>query len=67
MTDASHIRVVDTRGRWRKSSYSGGQGNCVQAIVTELDIVPVRDSKRPVGAVLQFGRTTWSHFIAHLG
>lgn len=50
---------------WRTSSYSGGQGECVEIAVAP-EVVPVRDSKRPEGPALGFDRTAWSTFIAHL-
>lgn len=38
-----------SRTRWRKSSYTGNQGNCVEVADT-LD--RVRDSKNPTGPLL---------------
>ncbi|MFB6956509.1 DUF397 domain-containing protein [Streptomyces sp. NPDC056309] len=50
-----------------KSSYSGGDGECVEAALGE-DRVLVRDSKRPEGdgdgGVLAFRRTAWCGFVA---
>jgi hypothetical protein len=41
--------VIDkTRARWRKSSRSGGSGQCVELANTGL----VRDSKNPAGPTL---------------
>jgi hypothetical protein len=41
--------VIDTnRVRWRKSSFSGGTGECVELANTGL----VRDSKNPAGPTL---------------
>ena len=48
---------------WRVSSYSGGNGNCVQ--VAELDQrIAVRDSKNPDGGMLVVGERDWAAFIA---
>lgn len=49
--------------RWRKSSYSGGEGNeCVE--VADLRIrVAVRDSKNPGGDVLVLSARSFSAFI----
>ncbi len=51
-----------TRGVWRKSTRSNGQGQCVE--VAELtDGVAVRDSKDPNGPVLVFTPAEWTAFI----
>lgn len=51
-----------TRAQWKKSSYSGNSGNCVE--VADLgQAVAVRDSKEPQGAVLVVGREEWQRFI----
>jgi hypothetical protein len=56
-----------TRAAWRTSSYSGGQGDCVE-IATDLPhLVPARDSKRPAGPVIGFGRDAWQAFVRDLG
>ncbi len=47
---------------WRKSSYSGGNGNCVE-VATGPDRVGVRDSKDPTGPVLSFNATSWAAFL----
>lgn len=43
---------------WRKSSYSGGQGNCVELASTSVACL-VRDSKNPTGPMLAFPAITW--------
>ncbi|WKK22264.1 DUF397 domain-containing protein [Streptomyces olivoreticuli] len=48
---------------WRKSSYSSGEGQCVE-IVFLREVVATRDSKTPYGAALAFGADTWSAFMA---
>ena len=50
---------------WQTSSYSGGQGECVE-IAAVPGLVPVRDSKRPEGPALGFERAAWTNFIHHL-
>jgi hypothetical protein len=39
-----------SRAEWRKNSYSGQDGNCVEAAPNLPGLVPVRDSKEPDGA-----------------
>jgi Domain of unknown function (DUF397) len=51
---------------WRKSSYSGTQGNCVQVATNLRRIVAVRDSKHPDGALLAVSRTAWAAFVADI-
>jgi hypothetical protein len=48
---------------FRKSSYSGGSGNCVE---TGFDgtMIHVRDSKDPGGACLKFTEGEWDAFTA---
>ncbi|NEA40204.1 DUF397 domain-containing protein [Streptomyces sp. SID11385] len=57
---------MTTKPKWRTSSYSGQGGACV-AVATNLapltGTVPVRDSKRPEGDVLAFGRDAFTAFL----
>ena len=50
--------------RWRKSSYSNGQANCVE--VAAAGVVAVRDSKSPDGTRLTFAPDAWRRFIERL-
>jgi hypothetical protein len=52
-----------TNTRWRKSSYSSGNGgNCVE--VADLSgAVAVRDSKNPAGGILRFSPGEWRGFL----
>jgi hypothetical protein len=54
-----------SRAEWRKSSYSGNSGNCVE--VADLgQAVAVRDSKDREEAVLMFPADEWRAFINRL-
>ncbi|MDV5145850.1 DUF397 domain-containing protein [Streptomyces sp. SBC-4] len=53
--------------RWFKSSYSENGGQCVEVatnLVTSHGTVPVRDSKRPTGPVLDLPATAFTAFLA---
>ena len=54
-----------SRTTWRKSSYSGNSGNCVEVAVTEA-VVGVRDSKNRNGGALIVGCEQWQAFIKTL-
>lgn len=49
---------------WRKSSYSGANGNCVEFASFGADAVAVRNSRDPEGAVLFFDRAEMGAFLA---
>jgi len=52
-----------SRAQWRKSSYSGNSGNCVE--IADLgQVVVVRDSKNPDGPVLVVTIPQWWRFIS---
>ena len=55
----------DSRRDWRKSSYSAGQGNCVEA-ASLPGVVAVHDSKDPDGPELTFSREDWRAFTANV-
>jgi Domain of unknown function (DUF397) len=46
---------------WRTSSYSGGQGNCVE-VADHANRVFVRDTQDLAGPVLRFSRAAWRRF-----
>jgi len=51
-----------THAQWRKSSYSGGNGACIE--VADLpEAIVVRDSKDPDGLKLTFNRQAWTAFV----
>jgi hypothetical protein len=49
--------------RWRKSSYSGNGGNCVEVGTGLPGKVAVRDSKNPEGPKLTVSSDAWSVFV----
>ncbi|MEV4648670.1 DUF397 domain-containing protein [Saccharopolyspora sp. NPDC049357] len=50
---------------WKKSSYSGVEGDCVE-VAAAPEIVGVRDSKDRDGDVLVFPQQRWADFLAGL-
>jgi Domain of unknown function (DUF397) len=52
-----------SRAEWRKSSYSGQSGNCVEVARNLPGLVAVRDSKEPDGAKLVIPQAAWRVFI----
>lgn len=54
-------------GSWRKSSYSGSNGQCVEASrLAGSRRIGVRDSAVTGGAVLRFEPEAWTAFLAKL-
>lgn len=49
--------------KWRKSTRSGNQGDCVEVADNLPGVVAVRDSKDPSGAVLTFTPSEWKAFV----
>ncbi|WP_405614976.1 DUF397 domain-containing protein [Streptomyces sp. NBC_01511] len=61
MTTISHTSCpVPT---WTKSSYSGGNNNCLEVAHGLEDALPIRDSKRPTGPVLTIPGAAWTAFV----
>ena len=50
---------------WRKSSYSGGDNNCVEVATTGTRVA-VRDSKNRPGAALNVSASAWRAFTGDL-
>ena len=48
-------------GPWRKSSYSGANGDCVE-VAFSAEATLLRDSKDPEGPVLLFNPSEWTAF-----
>ncbi len=51
-----------SRAQWKKSSYSGNSGNCVEVSIADKAI-GVRDSKDFHGKMLVFTPIDWDAFI----
>lgn len=49
---------------WFKSTYSGGQTDCVEVAWLAGGVVGVRDSKDPAGPALRFTPAAWDSFTA---
>jgi len=53
--------------RWRKSTYSAGDGgDCLEVADGHPTLIPVRDSKNPLGPKLVFRADSWSAFVDEL-
>jgi hypothetical protein len=50
---------------WHRSSYSSGDGNCVEVAWPDQDVA-VRDSKQPTGPTLAFPTSNWQTFLNHV-
>jgi uncharacterized protein DUF397 len=53
-----------TRANWRKSSYSGKEGNCVEIALLPGDTAAVRDSTDPRGPALVHPATRLAALVA---
>ena len=55
-----------SRAQWRKSSYSGNNGNCVEVATNLPDLVAIRDSKNSDGSRLLMSAASWRVFVRDL-
>ncbi len=55
-----------SEAKWRKSSRSGGQSNCVEIADNLTAAIAVRDSKDPDGPTLAVARSAWGSFVQEL-
>ncbi|MCX2183268.1 DUF397 domain-containing protein [Streptomyces sp. SKN60] len=51
---------------WTKSSYSGGNGACVEVKSPVVNAIDVRDSKAPEGPSISFGPGSWNAFVGEV-
>jgi hypothetical protein len=56
--------MVDGHLKWRKSSHSIANGDCVEA--ASNGEIAVRDSKDPDGPILRYSVSAWQAFVANL-
>lgn len=56
--------MIEITGPFRKSSFSGNQGDCVEVAPTTDSGRAVRDSKNPTGGTQCYTAAEWSAFIA---
>ncbi|MEV7021779.1 DUF397 domain-containing protein [Kitasatospora sp. NPDC093558] len=57
-----HIDLSDAQ--WRKSTYSGQGGDCIEVASSVPGLLPIRDSKDPHGPALIFPAEAWRSFVA---
>ncbi|MGH3760979.1 DUF397 domain-containing protein [Actinophytocola sp.] len=67
----SMVSTVDLAGaRWRKSSFSGGEGGgndaCVEVALSG-PAAALRDSKNQAGPVLVVPESAWTSLLGHCG
>ncbi|WP_342228445.1 DUF397 domain-containing protein [Nocardia wallacei] len=53
-----------SRVKWFKSSYSGGDKECVEVAFLSNDLVAIQDSKAHPAPALVFTTTEWSAFTS---
>jgi hypothetical protein len=61
------MKNILAQATWRKSSYSGGAGNCVEVGGGHgAQHVGVRDSQDPEGPALILSPRAWRAFVGHV-
>ncbi len=52
------------KASWRKSTFSGDSGDCIEVADGFPGLTPVRDSKNPGGPALVFAADAFASFVA---
>lgn len=66
VTNETNPHIGKDSARWRRSSKSSFNGNCVEVAATSASVL-VRDSKNPGSVVqLQFSPNRWAAFIDYV-
>ncbi len=60
---SNHQMFCGVTPDWKKSSYSGAHGDCVEVRAPGVAAVAVRDSKDPHGPALAFTPRAWAAFV----
>jgi hypothetical protein len=58
------MKNLDGERVWRRSTFSGNQGNCVEVAELPDGGRAVRDSKNPTGPVIAYTAAEWDAFLA---
>jgi predicted secreted Zn-dependent protease len=58
------LAMGDANLAWRKSTYTMGNGNCVEVAALPDYNLAIRDSKDKTGPILRCSPTVWRAFIA---
>ncbi|WP_405493979.1 DUF397 domain-containing protein [Nocardia sp. NBC_00511] len=58
------MNSAPSEANWFKSSYSGGQTDCVEVAWLAPGSVGIRDSKNPTGPTLTVSPAAWDTFTA---